>query len=226
MTRARCSGSSWSPRIQSVKDPERPPENDSEKLTQNGEAGYCGRMFLGHLYEAGNAFRSLESTAPTWITKAAAGDAQAVAALERLREVFNTPKKGGFRGFLYRIRNNAVFHYDEAPFRDALDATNGDTELVIGEYAGFSRFAVIDSLMDDPLKKAAQETGIDFAAALGRAIQLGDDLETLVSRLLIEYLEERPDTWQREALETLRVPPALEKEAIARRARREGQSTP
>jgi hypothetical protein len=205
-----------------TKDPDQPPCGRAERLVQDGEAGYYGRVFLAHLYEAGDALRALDASGKAWVTAAVAGDAHAEAALKRLRETFGGDTDAGFYAFIGKIRNLTTFHYKDAPFREALQAMADETEMVIAQYTGFTRYAIVDVLLDRRVRKVGEETGITVREAIERAVKLADDLEALVLRLLEKHLEARPHTWRAEPTEMLSVPPALQKEAIARRLRGEG----
>jgi hypothetical protein len=185
-------------------------ENIAEKLVRMGEAGYFGRMFLAHLYESAEALGALDHVAKPWVTKAGAKTAKSKVALVKLRQAFvGGDKTKGLLGFLAWMRTKAAFHYKDQPFRDALGQTTRETHLLVAQYEGFSRYSLIDVLLDEVLKKAAKETGIDYKAAIGQAVALADHLATLVVRLLDEYTQERPTTWKRQAPRTLRVPRAL-----------------
>jgi hypothetical protein len=196
--------------------PVRPPRNRVEQLVQIGESFYYGRMFLGHLYEAGLAFKSLDSSAKTWVTNVTRPVAKAQAALEHLRATFGGKKDEGFFGLLGKIRNLAAFHYKDAPFRLALGSIGG-TSLIVAELPGFSRYAVTDALVEVPIKTAAKNMGFEWDEATDRAVDLGWHLELVVWRLVPAYLSERPGTWSLDVVAKLPVPPALRQRALAKR---------
>ncbi len=190
----------------------RRPENHIERLVCLAEAGYYGRMFLAHLYESGEALGALDHVAHAWVTNTAASSAEAQAALTSLREAFAGEPTAGFYGFLAWMRTKAAFHYKDASFRDALKTTGRQSgHVILGRYAGASRYIVVDVLMDEVLKKAGKEMMVDYDAALGRAVELGNALERLVAHLLTHYLQERPATWREEPWETVHWPAALRK---------------
>jgi hypothetical protein len=200
--------------------PERQAPNRAEQLVRSGEAGYYGRMFLAHLYEVGQVLHALDEVAAGWVTATAAREQRYKEALERLRNAFSGSKTGGFYGFLGRIRNLAAFHYKDGPFRDALAAAAGETEIVIAHYAGLSRYSIIDTLLDGPVSRAVRETGITVDAAVAQGIRLSSDLEDLMTCLLDEHLAQYSAACRKEAMETLPVPPPLRKAAVARARKR------
>jgi hypothetical protein len=147
-------------RIAVLTNPERqPPQSPAERLVRTGETGYYGRMFLAHLYEAGQVLGALDAAAKAWVTTTAAQDSRANEALIRVRDAFSGGRKNGYYAFLGRIRNLAAFHYKDAPFRSGLAVATGDGEIVLAEYAGLNRFSVIDALLDEPINTAVKETG-------------------------------------------------------------------
>jgi hypothetical protein len=82
--------------VLSTRDPARPPQGRSEALVQNGELLYYVRLFFGHLYEAGKAFRELDDRHRGRVDAMLASDKRAQAALATLRTVFRDRAPKGF----------------------------------------------------------------------------------------------------------------------------------
>lgn len=203
-----------------TRDPAVPLAGRAEQVVQNGELLYYIRLFLGHLYEAGKAFRGLDDAQGAWVTQACDGHAETNTALARVRVVFgDTTPQGFYQGTLGGVRNLAAFHYKDATFQDGLSQLTEDTELVVAEWAGFSRYGVTDAILERKVIAVAGGTTRAFQTAVAAALELATALETVVSALARAMVAARPQAIVSQDPETLPVPGPLQAEA---RTRREG----
>lgn len=202
--------------VLSTRDPARPPQGRSEALVQNGELLYYVRLFFGHLYEAGKAFRELDDRHRARVDVMLASDTRSQAALATLRAVFWDRTPQGFdNGVLAPIRNLSAFYKDDT-FRNGVATLQEDTELVVAEWVGFSRHAITDAILERRVIQAAGATPAAFDASLRRALELAEALETTVQALVGEFLRQRPATWSEVPPESVPIPDALRDQAVQR----------
>jgi hypothetical protein len=180
----------------------------ADELVQSGELLYYVRLFLGHLYEAGKIFGGFDPGQIARISKALEGKNE-TNALTRVRGIFADVSETGFyKGILAGVRNLAAFHYKDATFRDGAAQMTKDAELVIAKWAGFSRYAVTDSILEQRVLAIVGGTRAALDDAVHRALELAEDLEAVVSAVARHCVEERPGVLVRPAAEeNVSIPP-------------------
>lgn len=204
-----------------ARDPAASPAGRAEQVVHEGELLYYIRLFFGHLYEAGRAFRGLDDAQSVWVTRACGGGAQGKTALGRVRAVFaDTTSQGFYQGTLGAVRNLVAFHYKDATFQEGLSELAVDAELVVAEWAGFSRYGVTDAILKRKVVEAVGGTKGALQAAVAKALGLASALETVVATLARAMLDTRALAIVGQYDETLPVPDLLQAEARARRVAR------
>ena len=169
----------------------------SERLVIDGEIGYLQRMLCGHLYEAGIVFRSLEETARGRIDELLNGDEVGLESLAAVRAVYrdeDQSENSYYLRVLGKIRTFAAFHYKQSRFADVLEAAqNAETTVVIcGQSVGLGRHTVVDSFATKFVLDLCGGTPDDLGNDLGRAVQLGGALETMLEHMLARLMNARP----------------------------------
>lgn len=202
-------------------DPASPKPPQAAYFVQSGELLYFIRLLFGHLYEAGIIFRGIDQDHAATVTKLVAATKRGKQALLQVREVFGDTSNAGFyKAVLGPVRTLAAFHYKDATFREGLQKLvkdTKDTALVLAEWAGFSRYAITDLVLEGRVVEAAGGTREALDAALGRAIALADALDTVVGELARLILESRPaGAAELGPAETMSIPSILHAEARKR----------
>jgi hypothetical protein len=166
---------------------------DLDRSVLNGELGYYVRMLYGHLFEAGIAFRQLDDALGSQIDEILKDDKEAMAALQRLREVYRDTSEDGFnRTVLVRVRNLAAFHYKETQFKEGVTAFGiTDSQIIISPHRGIGRYIVTDQIMNRSVWEFVGGTMEKFSASLEKAISLADSLGVTVSHLVAHRFEQR-----------------------------------
>ena len=174
-----------------------------------GQMWYLFRLLCSHLYEGGNALKTLLGSVPKRrLRELLRGREAAAAALERLRPAF------GPEAFVTRVRNSIGSHYQQADvervFRRELEAARVEGAVIACQVGGLSRFTMTDVLA---LRLMDEAAGTDFAAG-GQAfadrgsevITLAEDLGTFVGHLVDALLEQHGVSVTRDTVE---IPPLL-----------------
>ena len=163
-----------------------------DKLIVNNETGYFVRMLLGHLYEAGIAFRGLDENHRSRVDEIVKGDLQAKESLSLLRKVYGDVSESGFyKAILGCVRNLAGFHYKEATFTQGLETLKeAAATIVISEHIGSNRYVLSDVIMT---AKVIDCIGGEakFPKAIADAYELADALAIGVTHLLKDLLADQ-----------------------------------
>jgi hypothetical protein len=176
--------------------------NEIEKSILNGEIFHLFRLLSGHLYEAGQAFRSLEQRCSGLFDTAVADDLEKKADLKYLREVYAVNPEGSFHhAILKPFRDYVSFHYKEGKLHRALERENKakdlDGNLIVVEYEGLGRYSVSDHLalseIQNLLGVKLDDFQLKFAEAMGVAIMLARALFQVVDHLLFNIFQENED---------------------------------
>jgi hypothetical protein len=158
-----------------------------------GQMWYLFRLLCSHLYEGGNALRTLLRSVPERRLQDLLRDRPAgAAALERLRPAF------GPEAFVTRVRNSIGSHYQQADvervFRRELEAGRVEGALVACQVGGLSRFTMTDvlalRLMDEAAGTDLAGNGQAFADRGDEVIALAEDLGTFVGHLVDALLKQ------------------------------------
>lgn len=182
-----------------------------EQLIQNGEIGYLLRILCAHLFEAGTAFRNLESKCQHEIDGLLAHEPEAQKALAHLRMVYYDRSDGGLARVLEKVRNRLAFHYKHVPFEEALKRYEDEATLVLAEYAGMSRYAIADTFLTGLMMEEVGGTIEGFAGFHQLVLKLADALVTAVDYMLLRLLQERPSAILEQTEGLVEIPPGVRK---------------
>ncbi len=189
----------------------------AEQAILNGELGHLFRLMCGHLYEAMRAFATLDQKSGGLLDAAAANDARAKHALERVRRACRTIlSTRGKRSFIDVMRNFVGFHYNEQKLWKALDkherAGHLECTLVLSPFSGLGRYKVTDHLI---MFLIADEIGGDigefqqkFMHEIGEAIRLAGALGDVVDYFIAHLLEQHMDKIEQKD-DMIRISPLL-----------------
>jgi hypothetical protein len=174
-----------------------------------GQMWYLFRLLCSHLYEGGNALRTLVGSVPERRLQDLLRDRGAgAAALDRLRAAF------GPEAFVTRVRNSIGSHYQQADiervFRRELEAGRVEGAVVACQVGGLSRFTMTDvlalRLMDEAAGTDLAAGGQAFADRGSEVIALAEDLGSFVGHLVDALLKQHGVRLTRDTVE---VPPLL-----------------
>jgi hypothetical protein len=172
--------------------------NELERASLNGEMFHLQRLLCGHLYEAGTAFRAIDTSHPEIADTAVRGEPEYEAALRTLREMYAAKPNGAFHHiFLKEVRDQFGFHYQDAPIRAKLEQFiqqgNVDGTATVAEYSGLSRYNIGDhisiGLIQDLLDSELQTLHANFSEATGKTLTLARALSDVVDLMLLPLLE-------------------------------------
>jgi len=173
--------------------------NEIERSILNGEILHLFKLLSGHLYEAGNAFRNLESQCSGQLEAATGNDDERKSDLKYLRQVYANTSDGSFHyAFLKPIRDYLGFHYKERQLYEALERHIKAKDLegnliVVVEYEGLGRYSVSDHLAVSAIQEllgASPDTlHQDFSEAMAEALQVAWALFRVVDHLLYEIVK-------------------------------------
>jgi hypothetical protein len=176
--------------------------NEIERSILNGEILHLFKLLSGHLYEAGNAFRNLESMCSGQLDAAVANDNERKADLGYLRQVYAKTPAGKFHYTLLKpIRDYFGFHYKEGQLHEALErhtkAKDLEGNLIVVEYAGLGRYSVSDHLALSAIQQLLGATPDDlhqkFSEAMGEVVKIAWALFRVVDHLLFQIFKEHQD---------------------------------
>ncbi len=168
----------------------------SDREVVNGEIGHLFRLLCVPLFEAMEAFETLE-TKCSGLLDATATDARAQEALQHMRrECPVILHRRGRRAFIDVVRNLLAAHYIGPKLRKALDkhARVGHLEgtLLLTRFQGLGRYTVMDRLalflMADEMGGDISEFPQTFMQEVGKAIDLVGALGDVVDYLLAHIL--------------------------------------
>lgn len=191
--------------------------NDFDKAVLNGEMLHFHRLLCGHLYEAGNAFRAIDTADPELATAAVRGT-EYENSLQRLREAYASDPPGAFHhSFLKEVRDQFGFHYKaekiEAKLRDFVSRRNLDGTVIAAEFGGLTRYVIADHLSIGMLQVIldAELPGLHaaFEVVMGKALFLARDLGDVVDLMLLPLLERNEAAVIKREAGTLSVQPEL-----------------
>lgn len=120
--------------------------------------------------------------------------------------------------FLQRVRNDWAFHYRDSVYRAAPGAARKTGAILVGQGRGFSRYLVIDDLIEAGMHQAAGAKD-KYDEALWITIRLADAIGTVVDWLLLGLLD-RPELQMSHRTYVVELERALargQREAAARR---------
>ena len=158
--------------------------NDFQKDILSGELGYFIRMLCGHLYEAGIAYRAIETHLRDQIDQLVGASAAARQAFGMLRKIYHDQSDGGFeKAVLGPIRNLAGFHYKEKSFLEGLAALKAPGELILSEHIGFTRYVLADDVLTAKTWEIMGGFG-KYKETVATAFLLADELAIAVTHLL------------------------------------------
>ncbi len=176
--------------------------NEIERSILNGEIFHLFRLLSGHLYEAGQAFRTLEQRCSGLFDTAVANDLERKADLKYLRQAYAVNSEGSFHhAFLKPFRNYVSFHYKEGELHRALERHNKAKDLdgyvIVAEYAGLGRYSVSDHLalseIQNLLGAKLDEFQQKFSEAMGEVIKLAVAMFQVVDQVLLHIFQEHED---------------------------------
>ncbi len=170
----------------------------SDKAIINGELGHLFRLLCLPLFEAIDAFETLDKKC-SGLLDAAAHDVRAKAALEHLRrECPAILHRKGKRAFIDVVRNFVAAHYNEQKLIKVLGkhARAGHLEgtLIMTPHQGLGRYTLMDHLalflMADEMGGGIENFMKNYMQHIGEAIELvgalGDVVDYLVGHILIQ----------------------------------------
>lgn len=193
--------------------------NKLERESLNGELLHLQRLLCGHLYEAGIAFRAIDTSAPEIANAAVRGEQEYELALQTLREMYAPQPNGSFHHtFLKAVRDQFGFHYQDGPIRTKLQQfiqeANLDGTAIVAEYGGLSRYSIGDhvsiGLIQDILNSELHTLHANFSEATGNTLKLAKALSDVVDLMLLPLLE-NPDAIIEIEESELKVPRNLRK---------------
>ena len=186
------------------------PSNRGESLIQNGERGYLYRMLCGHLYEAGIAFRDLDTKGAARLDQWLAGEPEGLAALAHLRAVYlDASEEGFYKRVLNRIRTHGAFHYKDERFGEALTAHDAVAPIVVAQSVGMSRYSITDNFAVLLVAGAVGATEEGFKNGLADALGVSTALGGMLDFVLLARLQENADAIEKTKTVPIRIPAAV-----------------
>jgi uncharacterized protein YdhG (YjbR/CyaY superfamily) len=181
-----------------AKDERKGQDNDFENVVLNGEILHLERLLCGHLYEAGNAFRAID-TKHSELANTAVRGTEYEPSLQRLREAYASDPPDTFHSsFLKEVRNQFGFHYKSGKIQLKLEEflRRGDVEaeVIHAELSALSRYVIADhvsiGMLQDILNAELPDLHEAFEKAMEQALSLARDLSDVVDLMLLPLLEQ------------------------------------
>lgn len=177
-----------------------------------GDFLYALRHLCSHLHEGGRTLRALDTAANARVDALLAGNGPAVAALQRLRQFFNSAAYS--TSLIARIRNAIGFHYNHSDIAALVATVNDDTllESTAADAGALARMA-------DPVVREIMNTlaGGDFllqeehTASTAEALDIAGLLITVADHIFDALLRANPDAVVEKHEAVVNIPPLVQK---------------
>jgi hypothetical protein len=189
--------------------------SDAERAVHEGENVYLLRLLAGHLHEAGIAFRALDDQHASAVNALISGDADAQAAIAKLRAIYRDASPTGVtKGLLEGVRTPWAFHYKHERFKEALEKHPEEAMIIFSEHEGLGRYTVTDDFARQYIvDKVGGEAG--FKQSFEDAINLAGTLSLAVSHLLMPIFAEREERMDLQRVdEEIQLPHGITRELL------------
>jgi len=188
-----------------------------DRIVLNGEMLHLHRLLCGHLFEAGIAFRDIDTDHPELADSAVRGT-EHESTLRHLREAYASDPPGAFHfSFLKQVRDQFGFHYKaekiQSKLQDFVSRSDMDGTVIGAEFGGLTRYVIADHLLigmlQDILDSELPDLHTAFEKIMGKTLSLAGDLADVVDLMLLPLLEEDSSAIIKQESGTVSVQPEL-----------------